>query len=35
MAEQIIDVNYEVNEANSELEGKSTEQLCHEANGLY
>ena len=35
MADQIIDVNYEVNEANSELEGKSTEQLCHEANGLY
>lgn len=35
MADQIIDINYEVNEANSELEGKSTEQLCHEANGLY
>lgn len=35
MTESIIDVNYEINEANGELEDKSTEQLCHEANGLY
>lgn len=35
MTESIIDVNYEVNENNGELEDKSTEQLCHEANGLY
>ena len=31
MTESIIDVNYEINEANGELEDKSTEQLCHEA----
>ena len=35
MTDSIIDVNYEVNENNDELEDKSTEQLCHEANGLY
>ena len=35
MTDSIIDVNYEINEANGELEDKSTEQLCHEANGLY
>ena len=35
MTNSIIDVNYEVNENNDELEDKSTEQLCHEANGLY
>lgn len=35
MTESIIDVNYEINEANGELEDKSTEQLCQEANGLY